>query len=194
MPMGTMLGIWRAAARREQGFMTTVGLETFVDPRLGGGRLNERTDRGLGRDRRIPRRRVPVLPDAAHRRRDHPRVVRGRARQRVVRARSFRAGRVARALAAKNSGGQVIVEVDEIVAAGSLDPRKVEVTRPLGDAIVRAEISAMPRDSARVSVTKAPDWSYTGERRAAERRVELEVSPRTVIARRALRRFPTAPS
>ena len=48
----------------------------------------------------------------------------------------------------------------------------------------------MPGGSASVSMTKAPDWSYTGERRAARRSVALEVTPRTVIARRALRSVP----
>lgn len=190
IPMGTLLGIFRAAARREPGFMTTVGLETFVDPRFGGGRLNDRTRSNLadivefgGREYLnypTPRIDVAILRASFADTRGNVSFERE----------AFVLGVLQTALAAKNSGGQVIVEVDDIVAPGSLDPRKVEVPGHVVNAIVRAELSAMPGGSASVSMTKAPDWSYTGERRAARRSVALEVTPRTVIARRALRSVP----
>jgi acyl CoA:acetate/3-ketoacid CoA transferase len=190
IPMGTLLGMLRAAARGEQGFMTTVGLETFVDPRLGGGRLNERTRADLGEVAEFGGREYLYYPT--------PKIDVAILRASFADERgnvsfereAFVLGALQIALAAKNSGGQVIVEVDDIVAAGSLDPRKVEVPGHLVTAIVRSELSAMPTESTRVSMTRAPDWSYTGERRAAPRRVELQVTPRTVIARRALRSVP----
>jgi len=190
LPMGTLLGIWRAAARGDPGFMTTVGLETFVDPRLGGGRLNRRTTEDLAEIVEFrggeylyystPRVDVAIIRASIADERGNVSFERD----------AFVLGALPLAMAAKNSGGQVIVEVDEIVAAGSLDPRKVVLPGHVVTAIVRSEISATPSDSGRVSVTKAPDWSYTGERRAPERHVELEVSPRTIIARRALRSVP----
>src|SRR4030095_5830743 len=54
----------------------------------------------------------------------------------------------------------------------------------------RCQLTSIAADSGRVAATKSPDWSYTGQRRAPQRRVELEVSPRPVIARRALRSVP----
>ena len=190
LPMGTVLGLWRAAARREPGYMTTVGLETFFDPRHGGGRLNRRTTEELaevvsfrGADYLYypaPRVDVAILRASLADERGNVSFERE----------AFVLGALPLALAASNSGGQVIVEVDDIVAAGSLDPRKVVVPGHIVTSIVRAEQSAMPGDAARVSLTKAPEWSYTGERRAPPRHVSLEVSTRTVIARRALRSVP----
>jgi len=190
LPMGTLLGLWRAAARRDRGFMTTVGLETFFDPRHGGGRLNRRTTEELSEvlDFRgddilyypTPKVDVAILRASLADERGNVSFERD----------AFVLGALTLALAASNSGGQVIVEVDDIVAAGSLDPRKVVIPGHVVTSIVRAEQSAMPDDAARVSKTKAPDWSYTGERRAPPREVNLEVSTRTVIARRALRSVP----
>ncbi len=190
LPMGTMLGAWRAAARQEPGFMTSVGLETFVDPRLGGGRLNRRTTADLAE--------VVQFQGAEYLYYPTPRIDVAILRASVADERgnvsfereAFLLGALHVAMAAINSGGQVIVEVDEIVAAGSLDPRKVELPGHLVTSIVRSDVSAMPGDSARVSVTKAAAWSYTGQKRAPRRHVDLEVSPRTVIARRALRSVP----
>lgn len=187
LPMGTLLGLLRAAARRERSFLTSVGLETFVDPRLGGGRLNDRTRTALSEAIEFrgheylhyatPRIDVAILRASFADKRGNISFERE----------PFVLGALLFALAARNSGGQVIVEVDEVVEAGSLDPRKVIVPGHLVDSVVRAEMSAMPDDSDRVAVTKAPEWSYSGERRAVQREVSLEVTPRTVIARRALR-------
>jgi acyl CoA:acetate/3-ketoacid CoA transferase len=187
LPMGTVLGMMRAAARDEQGLLTTVGLETFVDPRLGGGRLNERTTEDLAEVVEFRGREQLFYPT--------PRIDAAILRASLAdewgnvsfEREAFVLGALHVALAAKNSGGQVIVEVDDIVAGGSLDPRKVVIPGHVVSAIVRAELSAMPSEGDRVSVTKAPEWSYSGERRAPQRHVALQVTPRTVIARRALR-------
>jgi len=190
LPMGTQLGLWRAAARKDDGFLTTVGLETFFDPRRGGGRLNGRTHVELADvvDFRgteylyypTPSVDVTVLRASIADERGNISFERE----------AFVLGALHAALAASNSGGEVIVEVDDIVAAGSLDPRKVELPGHIVTSVVRSEISTMPRATSRVSMTKSPEWSYSGQRRAPQRQVELEVSPRTVIARRALRSVP----
>jgi acyl CoA:acetate/3-ketoacid CoA transferase len=190
LPMGTQLGIWRAAARGDAGFLTTVGLETFIDPRRGGGRLNGRTTAELAE--------VVDFRDTEYLYYPTPRVDVTVLRASIADERgnisfeceAFVLGALHAALAAKNSGGQVIVEVDDIVAAGSLDPRKVALPGHIVTSVVRSEISAMPKATSRVSVTRSPEWSYSGQRRAPQRHVTLEVSPRTVIARRALRSVP----
>ncbi len=43
IPQGTLLHLFRAIAGHKAGVITNVGLETFVDPRNSGGRLNART-------------------------------------------------------------------------------------------------------------------------------------------------------
>ena len=43
LPFGALIDMYRAAAQGMPGHITKVGLKTYVDPRLEGGRLNERT-------------------------------------------------------------------------------------------------------------------------------------------------------
>ncbi|MBK9605003.1 MAG: hypothetical protein IPO58_00660 [Betaproteobacteria bacterium] len=190
IPMGTLVGLFRAAARREEGMLTATGLETFVDPRHGGGRLNARTTSDLAENVTFRGQEQLYYPT--------PRIDVAIIRASLADERgnvsfenhAFTLGALHTALAAKNAGGQVFVEVDAIVAAGSLDPRKVVIPGHVVTGIIRAELSAMPGGSDMVAATHAPEWSFTGERRAPARRVALEVTPRTVIARRALRAVP----
>ena len=43
MPLGVCAHLHSAVNRREPALITTTGLGTFVDPRLEGGKMNERT-------------------------------------------------------------------------------------------------------------------------------------------------------
>jgi len=189
LPMGTLASLLRAVARAEDGVLTRVGLDTFVDPRHGGGRLNSRTDTDLARLVQFNGRDHLFYPA--------PRVDVALLRASLADERGnisferepFSLGSLHAALAARNSGGQVFVEVDEVVAAGSLDPRKVAIPGHIVSAVVRAEVSSMPADWDDAS-TRRSEWRVTGEHRAPQAHVSLEVTPRTVIARRALRCVP----
>lgn len=146
IPMGTLASLLRATARQEEGVLTRVGLDTFVDPRHGGGRLNERTSADLAsvvrfRDREYlfypaPRIDVALLRGSLADERGNISFERE----------AFSLGAFHAALAARNSGGQVFVEVDDIVASGSLDPQKVVIPGHLVTAVVRAEVSSMPAE------------------------------------------------
>ncbi|HET9187954.1 MAG TPA: hypothetical protein VFN80_08380, partial [Acidothermaceae bacterium] len=83
------------------------------------------------------------------------------------------------AQAARNSGGRVIAQVREIVAAGTLDPRRVRVPGVLIDAVV-----VDPEQ--RLSFARQSDPFMVGELRAPDVSIAaMPLTVRKVIARRA---------
>ena len=61
LPLGTLSQLFRDIAGRRAGTLTKIGLRTFVDPRVQGGRINDRTRRGPGPRDGDRRRGVAVL-------------------------------------------------------------------------------------------------------------------------------------
>lgn len=185
IPMGTLAALLRAAGRREEGVLTRVGLDTFADPRHGGGRLNAHTRDDIASVETFrgaeylfyPAPRIDVALLRASRADERGNI--------SFEREAFSLGAVHAAMAARNSGGQVFVEVDEVVPAGSLDPKKVVIPGHMVTAVVRAETSTMPKEW-----LQDDEGRLSGERRVPMAPVALEVTPRTIIARRALRCVP----
>ncbi|MDR1213914.1 MAG: hypothetical protein LBK54_07540 [Propionibacteriaceae bacterium] len=136
MGMGTILQTLQAAGSKKPGVFTSVGLGTFLDPRCGGGRMNERSTKTLAE--------VVCWRDA-----EYLFYPASGARVALIRATAAdQSGHLSleeetntlgvcdMALAAKANGGIVIAQVRRLVARGGLDARLVKVPGPLVDYVV----------------------------------------------------------
>lgn len=139
LPQGTLSQLCRDIAAHKVGTITHVGLNTFVDPRKQGGKLNEITTEDIVEvvnilgEERLLYKAFPI----------HIAYIRGSYADEagnVTVEREVGTHEVtALAQAAKNSGGKVIVQVEKIVKAGTLDPRLVKIPRIYVDALVISE-------------------------------------------------------
>jgi acyl CoA:acetate/3-ketoacid CoA transferase len=136
LPSGVLFQMHRAGATGQPGVFTRVGLDTFIDPRHRGGRMNAATTDDLVEVTDVKGQEYlyypAVEPDVA-----------------IIRATTADAqgnltyeeegsalGALDQAYAAHNRGGVVIAQVKRLAAAGTLDPQAVRVPGILVDAIV----------------------------------------------------------
>lgn len=138
-PMGQICALLKAIAANQLGTISKSGIGTFIDPRITGGKLNNSTKEdmvqliNLGEEEAIFYKSFPI----------NIAIIRGSiADERgniSVDREVGRLGVLDMAIAAKNSGGIVIVEVGSIAKKDSLNARKVEIPHILVDAIVLNE-------------------------------------------------------
>lgn len=179
LPQGTLSHLTREIAAGRPGTVSAVGLGTFVDPRHGGGRLNDAAQDELVQVVELAGREwlfTPSFPiDVA--------VIRGTradtAGNLTMDGEGLFAETLSVAQAARNSGGLVIAQVRDLVEEGTLDPRRVRVPGVLIDALV-------VDPGQRLSFATQDDPFMTGELRAPSVSHEpLPLTVRKVIARRA---------
>jgi propionate CoA-transferase len=139
VPLGVASHMIRDVVAGRAGPVTAVGVGTFVDPRRGGGRLNARTVKDAAEVVRLGGReqlwyRAPRALDAA--------LLRGSSADAdgnvSFEREALPLDALNQAMAARNSGGLVIVQVERIVAAGALPTRAVVLPACLVDRIVVA--------------------------------------------------------
>jgi propionate CoA-transferase len=186
LPLGTISHLYRDAAAHRAGTLSKVGLGTFVDPRLGGGRINESTTEDLVRVMEIDGEEwlfYKVFPvDVA--------LIRGTTADPggniTMEREALMLDAQAAAMAARNANGLVIAQVERLAAGGSLDSRSVIVPGVLVDCVVLAPQGAHPQ-------TYGTDYNaaFSGEIRVA---TSMIVAPpldeRKVIARRCAFELP----
>ena len=181
LPQGTISHLLRVAAAHGPGVISHIGLNTFVDPRLDGGRLNDAAKDDIvelvnlsGRDWIF----TPVFPlDVA--------IIRGTTADEngniTMQGEGLLAETLAAAQAVRNNGGLVLAQVRNRVAAGRLVADQVRVPGVLVDAIVIDPTQ-------RLSTATDRDPYLEGRERLGEITIDpMEFGVRKVIARRAAR-------
>ena len=179
-PQGVVCALLREIAAKRPGVFTQVGLNTFIDPKNGGGRLNARTTEPLIDCLTLdgaPWLRYRSFPVTAA-------FIRGTSADRRGNLCMEREGLIGEVLsiaqAAKNHGGIVIAQVERIVEEID-DPKSVRVPGILVDYIVVAR----PEQHAQTFAEQF-NPAFVTRRNGATALPRLPFSERKIIGRRAL--------
>lgn len=138
LPQGVAVNLWREVAAGRPGLITKVGLGTFVDPRVEGGRMNEVTKDNIAElvsfngEEYLFYKSFPV----------NVALLRGTVADEKGNISFMHESIIneglAVATATHNSGGIVIVQVEYITKAETLNPKDVKIPGILVDYVVQA--------------------------------------------------------
>jgi propionate CoA-transferase len=191
LPQGVIAQLYRAIASRKPGVITKVGLKTFVDPRLEGGKINAISTEDLvelielGGEEWLYYKSFPINVAFCRGTTADPN---GNV---TMEKEALSIDNLAMAMAAKNSGGLVIVQVERIAEAGSLNPKQVKIPGILVDCVVvarpeyHAQTYGLYYDPSFAAQIRVPLGSLPAlpldERKLIARRCVFELPPGGVI-------------
>lgn len=181
LPQGVISHLYRDIAGHKPGNITRIGLGTFVDPRNGGGKLNNRTTEDIVKLIQIEDEEYLLYKSFPI----NVAVIRGTTADMdgniTMEKEALTAESLSLAMAAKNSNGFVIAQVEQIAKRGTLNSRQVKIPGILVDCLVVAK----PENHWQTFVSPY-NASYSGQIKIPMDRVTpMPLDPRKIIARRA---------
>lgn len=181
LPQGVISHMYRDIAAKNPRTISSVGLGTYVDPRHGGGKINEITTEDMVELIRfddkdyLAYKTFPI----------NVAILRGTTADTdgnvTMEKEALILDTMQMAMATKNSGGFVIVQVERIAEKGTLRSKEVKIPGILVDCIVVSK----PENHWQTFVEQY-NPSYSGEIKIPIQNIpSMEMSERKIIARRA---------
>lgn len=186
LPLGCISQLYREIAGGKPGMYSKVGLHTFVDPRQSGGKVNDKTLEDivelheLGGEEWLYYKSFPI--DVALLRATTADTIGNATMEREA----LKLDATASAMAAHNSDGVVIVQVERLAIHGSLIPKRVMIPGALVDGMVLSQ----PENHLQTYATPY-NHAYSGELRHPLDQIDkMGLNERKIIARRAAMELP----
>ena len=186
LPQGVISQLYREIAAGRPGLTTKVGLGTFVDPRVEGGKIGTATSTDIVLHHEINREDYlfyPVIPISVALLRGTTADEKGNV---TIEREALVLDNLSMAMAARNSGGITIVQVESIAKSDTLDPRQIIIPSTLVDAVVLAG----PEDHMQTFKTAYSPYFANRIRISSQSGGKSQLSERKIIARRCALELP----